>query len=381
MTDNIKSQPGFCYEFFKNQAFWSTRTGVGYNPCSFYSGYIKTDVDPQTAWYGPEHKELIKDIHKGKLIKGCNACYQEEKAGIVSRRMASQDLYENYLQETDIDPQPPTAIDYSVGNLCNLKCTICHPRHSSKWIDDWAQLFPDKNLDHYRFKKNQYITIDDLEYLSNIKIVHFHGGGDPLLSDAHIKLLRNIKHSKGLSDVRVFYNVNATNCVTQEVLELWSECRLVELYFSIDDIGNRFEYQRTGASWEHTVETINWFYNNMPVNHMFKINCTWGYLNIYYLDELINWHQKYFATNRLGDPVDLIFQKCIDTYSLDHIDSAVMNTLLERFEHYPQLKSLLNMLEISTQSHAPFWDIVDRTDKIRGLDYRALCPEWTALIS
>ena len=380
MTDDIKSQPGFCYEFFKNQAFWSTRTGVGYNPCSFYDGFIATDVDPQTAWYGVEHKELIKDISNGKLIEGCAACYRAEKAGLVSRRISSIDLYENYLQETDIDPQPPTAIDYSVGNLCNLKCTICNPSNSSKWIDDWAQLFPDKNLDHYRFRKNQYITIDDLEYLSNIKIVHFHGGGDPLLSDAHINLLRNIKQSKGLSDVRVFYNVNATNRVTQEVLELWSECRLVELYFSIDDIGNRFEYQRTGASWEHTVETINWFYNNMPVNHMFKINCTWGYLNLYYLDELYRWHKENFAENRLGDPVDLIFQKCLGAYSLDWVSAKTMQMLQDKFMDTPEIFNLLSILEVKETPHTEFWDIVSRTDIIRNLNFRKLCPEWSVLL-
>jgi len=55
VTIEIKQQPGFCYEFFKNQAFWSHSRGIGYNPCSYYNGFIATDVDPQAAWYGAEH--------------------------------------------------------------------------------------------------------------------------------------------------------------------------------------------------------------------------------------------------------------------------------------------------------------------------------------
>lgn len=381
MNNDIKSKPGFCYEIFKNQAFWSTRNTIGYNPCSYFKGYIVTDTTPDEAWHGAEHLAIIDSVTQGELIPGCQNCYREEKAGLVSRRMSSKELYENYHKDTDINlTDTPKALDYSVGNLCNLKCTICGPNNSSKWISDWAKLYPDTNMDNFLYRKDQYLTINDLEYLKNINSVHFHGGGDPLLSDAHIKLLYNIKQSKGLSDVRVFYNVNGTNRVTQEVLELWSECKLIELYFSIDDIGDRFEYQRTGASWEHTVETINWFYNNMPVNHMFKINCTWGYLNLFYLDELFLWHKENFAENRLGDSVELIFQKCLGTYSLDWLSSNTMNVLVDKFSKYPEISNLLAMLDVEEKPHTKFWDIVRRTDSIRNLDFCKLCPEWSLLL-
>ena len=381
MNNDIKSKPGFCYEIFKNQAFWSTRNTIGYNPCSYFKGYIVTDTTPDEAWHGAEHLAIIDSVTQGELIPGCQNCYREEKAGLVSRRMSSKELYENYHKDTDINlTDTPKGLDYSVGNLCNLKCTICGPNNSSKWISDWAKLYPDTNMDNFLYRKDQYLTINDLEYLKNINSVHFHGGGDPLLSDAHIKLLYNIKQSKGLSDVRVFYNVNGTNRVTQEVLELWSECKLIELYFSIDDIGDRFEYQRTGASWEHTVETINWFYNNMPVNHMFKINCTWGYLNLFYLDELFLWHKENFAENRLGDSVELIFQKCLGTYSLDWLSSNTMNVLVDKFSKYPEISNLLAMLDVEEKPHTKFWDIVRRTDSIRNLDFCKLCPEWSLLL-
>jgi len=381
VTIEIKQQPGFCYEFFKNQAFWSHGRGIGYNPCSYYNGFIATDVDPQAAWYGAEHKKIIKDIKAGKLIEGCSQCYLAEKAGLKSRRMGSKDLYENYFKDTDIETtKSPTALDYSVGNLCNLKCTICNPSNSSKWIDDWAQLFPDKNLDHYRFRKNQYIIIDDLEYLKEVRSVHFHGGGDPLLSDAHVQLLRNIEKSKGLADVRVFYNINATNRVDDSVLELWSKLEMVQLYFSIDDVGERFEYQRTGARWSNVLDTIEWYKQNMPSNHMFAINCVWGYLNLYYLDELYNWHKENFSKNRLGDPTNLIFQKCLGRYSLDWVSKKTMQLLKDKFRDIPEITSLLAMLNTQETPHTEFWDIVNRTDSIRNSDFRKLCPEWSKLL-
>lgn len=381
MNKDIKSKPGFCYEIFKNQAFWSARNTIGYNPCSFYRGYIATDTTPDQAWLGKEHRNIIDSVAQGELIPGCSNCYRAEQAGLVSRRMGSKELYENYHKDTDINlTDTPRALDYSVGNLCNLKCTICGPENSSKWISDWAKLYPDTSTDNFLYRKDQYVTIDDLEYLKNIKSVHFHGGGDPVLSDAHVKLLQNIEASKGLSDVRVFYNINATNRVSDDVLDLWSRCNIVELYFSIDDVEDRFEYQRTGASWEHTVETINWFYNNMPANHMFKINCTWGYLNLYYLDELYRWHKENFAENRLGDPVNLIFQKCLHTYSLDWVSAKTMQMLQDKFMDIPEIFNLLSILEVKETPHTEFWDIVSRTDIIRNLNFRKLCPEWSVLL-
>ena len=380
MLDNIKQQPGFCYEFFKNQAFWSYKNTIGYNPCSFFKGFIVTGVNPKEAWYGPEHKALIEKISNGELIDGCRACYQAERNGLTSRRQSSRELYENFYNDTDITENSPVGLDYSVGNLCNLKCTICNPENSSKWVEDWSQLYPNADVTDYLYRKNQYVEITDIKHLSKIRNVHFHGGGDPFLSDSHIRLLENIKKSKGLSDVRVFYNVNGTNQIDPAVLELWGECRLVEIYFSIDDIGDRFEYQRTGASWDHTVKTMMWYRNNLPVNHMLYINCTWGYLNLFYLDELYDWYVSHFNSNRLGDPVNLIFQKCNGDYQIDHLSLNSMNILRTKFKNRPELQNLLNMLEVSDKSHSVFWAKIKRLDKIRNTNFKELCPEWSELL-
>ena len=380
MSD-LKKQPGFCYEIFKNQAFWSVKDTVGYSPCCFYDGYIDTGVTPDQAWQSPGHLELIKKVTDGELIPGCVKCYKQEKNKLPSRRQASKDLYENHLNNDDVSKiDAPMAIDYSVGNLCNLKCTICSPTSSNKWISDWSKLYPTQNMDLFSYRKGQYITIEDLEYLKNIRFIHFHGGGDPLLSDEHIKLIQKVEKVKGLHDVRISYNVNATNRVTPEVLDLWSRCNLVELYFSIDDIGERFEYQRTGAKWQKAIDTMYWFRDNMPVNHMFNINCVWGYLNLYYLDELYYWHQKNFSTNRLNDPVKLLFQKCLREYSLDHINENAIQVLKRKFDNIPEILSLVNTLEVNNDDHNTFWNIVKRTDSIRETNFEKLCPEWAALL-
>ena len=378
----MKEQPGFCYELVKNIAFWSNSHGVSYNPCSFYQGFFDQRVSMDQAWHGSARKHLINLVSDGQLLPGCNTCYKEESAGRISRRQSSAKLYETFINETEIGSadQGPTGLDYSIGNLCNLKCMVCGPNNSSSWISDYQKIYPNRDVSNYVSRKSETLEITDDTILHNIKSVHFHGGGEPLLSDAHIRLLERIDRVKGLGDVRVFYNTNATVKVDDLVLELWSKCRLIELYFSIDDVGARFEYQRTGAVWNTVCDNIKWYYNNMPHNHMFNVNCVWSYLNLFYLDQLVDWHQTNLPSNRYGDQCNLIFQRAIGKFNITHINSNALSALKNKFKPYPVLMSLLADLTVSDQPHHNFWKAVNQIDQVRQSQFTSLCPEWSVVL-
>ena len=191
-----------------------------------------------------------------------------------------------------------------------------------------------EDLKKFKYDKFNQIETFSPDLLKNIKNLHFNGGGDPLMSSNHINLLNEIKKIKGLSNVRVFYNTNATHRASCELLELWQECRLIELYFSIDDVGDRFNYQRSRADWNAVVNNLTWYKDNMPHNHMFNINCTWSSLNLYYLPELVDWYQSNFLTNRYGDPVNLIFQRAIGKFNILHLSATVKESLFNRYLKY-----------------------------------------------
>ena len=57
-----------------------------------------------------------------------------------------------------------------------------------------------------------------------------------------------------------------------------------------------------------------------------------------------------------------------------------MNVLENKFQKIPEITSLLAMLNTQETPHTKFWDIVNRTDSIRNLDFRKLCPEWSKLL-
>lgn len=372
----------FCYEIYKNLAVWSQNGKLGYNPCSFYNGFFKTTdtLDIDSAWSSPERAHLKHCVENDIPIPGCDSCYKEERDGLESRRQGSKTLYEIFHQDKNIKLDSPQGLDYSVGNLCNLKCVICGPHNSSQWIPDYKKLFPLSPIDKFKYKKLEQIEITDASSLKNIKNIHFHGGGEPLMSNNHINLLKKIKELKGLDDVRIFYNTNGTQLVSDEILKIWEECKLVELYFSIDDVDSRFEYQRTGADWNSVKNNLKWFYDNMPHNHIFKINCCWGYLNLYYLDELYDWWSNNFKTNRYGDHTNLIFQKAIGLYSIDHLSESAINILNNKFKNYPEINSLVNSLKKSDLPHGDFWSNISRLDDIRNTKFQETFPDWSQLL-
>jgi len=380
----MKDKKYFCYEIYKNLAIWSRSERVGYSPCSYYHGRVSESdtFNLSGYWNSPERKTIMMQVENDQPISGCQSCYNLEQAGIKSRRQSSEELYETYHSDTNIDFLGPTGIDYSVGNLCNLKCVICGVHNSTSWIPDYQKLNPGKSIEIFRYKKHNQIEVDDPELLKNLKSVHFHGGGEPLLSSNHLNLLKKLKKVKGLSDVRIFYNTNGTVKPSQEVLDIWEECKLVEIYFSIDDIGERFDYQRPGSSWGHVVDTMKWFYENMPHNHMFNINCVWSCLNLYYLDELCDWYQANFKTNRYGDPVQLIFQKAVDECEINSVTAQAHSTLLEKFQNYPELIKLVQSLKVdNTAKPQDFLNYIQKLDAVRGNDFHSLCPEWSKLLT
>ena len=384
----IQSKKYFCYEIYKNLSIWSKNGKLNYGPCSFYSEYIKStdNFELDKVWNSAEHNRLKQLINENKPIPGCSACYKAELAGLESRRQGAAKLFENFFNDNNINLSGPQSIDYSVGNLCNLKCTTCGPENSTAWIPDYQQIYPTFNIEPLKYQKNNQIEVTDPALLKNIINVHFHGGGEPLLVDNHINLLKEIKQVKGLADVHVFYNTNGTIKPSAELLDLWNECRLVELYFSIDAVGERFNYLRYGADWQEVQNNLQWYRQHMPVNHMFKVNCTWGYLNVYYLTEVVDWHKEHFQTNRLGDPTNLIFQPThagnfLD-FSLKTISLDLLNLLKVRFANYPELLELLHMLRpTESVDHGKFWSDIEKVDQVRSTSYKETFPEWAGLIS
>ena len=107
----------------------------------------------------------------------------------------------------------------------------------------------------------------------------------------------------------------------------------------------------------------------------------WGYLNLYYLDELVEWQQSMFDTNRLGDSIKILFQKAIGDCAIDHVSAELKSKLIEKFKNHSMLLELVNSLEERDADHSKFLEYINKLDEIRGSSFNRLCPEFAALLS
>jgi hypothetical protein len=108
--------------------------------------------------------------------------------------------------------------------------------------------------------------------------------------DQHFDMLQGIV-DRGVADqVEIHYNTNGT-LFPDRGPEIWRHFKTVEIAFSVDDIGARFEYQRSNASWGTVKENINRFRimrESMP-NLQLQCCTTVNVFNVRYLDEVALW--------------------------------------------------------------------------------------------
>ena len=73
--------------------------------------------------------------------------------------------------------------------------------------------------------------------------------------------------------------------------EIWQYFKHVEIAFSIDDVGDRFEYQRSNAKWSEVCANIERFrgMRERNLNMTMQVCCTVNVFNIMSLDAVADW--------------------------------------------------------------------------------------------
>ena len=287
-----------CIDAFKNLDI-NLSNGLKIGACCLSLPIAVEKID----FYNNEYLQNIRNSWKqGIWPMACNKCKIVESQGGVSRRQGATNWYH---QNGITDTEPALVrLDYWTGDLCNLACVICDPSNSSVWKQELN--YPTD------FKKNKVNRFWEVLDTSQLRYVHFNGG-EPLLSKEHVKFLQALPN-KHL--IHINYNTNGTVQASQELLDLWSEYKLVQLDFSIDDIGARYEYQRYPAKWSEVADNLQWYIVNAPHNCMFAVNTTVSILNYHNLDNLNQWLQQNFHKSRFKDPIEHRQQPVVGRFAL-----------------------------------------------------------------
>ena len=339
-------------------------------------------------------QQLRQEFLAGEQPKTCRRCWAEEDAGRTSKRMHTL----NRLKHMGISPEwtedskPLMFLDLKLGNICNLKCRICGSWSSSQFATEELKFVKDKKESfHYTMltagawpRANGKFWTELEQSLIDIRYLEFTGG-EPFLIQEHFDLLQTLVNRGVAHQVEIHYNTNGTE-YPDHAEAIWSHFKHVEIAFSIDDVGSRFEYQRTNARWNEVCANIAKFRDMRKRNNNISLQvcCTVNIFNVLYLADVARWiNQQEFNFvywNMLHDAPWLSIAHLpinAKTHIADHLNRQSFPP-----EYYDEILKIIEFMQKGTSGDRQvIIDNIQRLDQRRNEGLTLVEPELAKILN
>jgi uncharacterized Fe-S cluster-containing radical SAM superfamily protein len=264
----------------------------------------------------------------------CKRCHELETSGQQSMRQASFDWI------PELSHNDPISVEIFLDNTCNAACTICNEASSSLWH---AQNQKFKNLpivvntnkntiDHHIDEIFKTYPMENLKYL---KIF----GGEPLMTDTHIKFLSRLPNPK---NVTLHYTTNGSIFPNKATLDIWDKFHTVIFAASIDGINEQFDYVRWPLKWSKVSKNLIKLKNKNIHNLLFRIEFTINWLNAYYYDQVEDWVEQNLSANLSGDKTEINLHPCVGVWDINRMPVSLRNIIKNK---YPEQSKLHNFVK------------------------------------
>jgi MoaA/NifB/PqqE/SkfB family radical SAM enzyme len=278
---------------------------------------------------------------------------------------------------SDVVNGDPSFLELQFDRTCNGGCIMCGPEYSSFW-------------QHELRKDNQlYITNDKRDYLSEIlekidiqkvRRINFLGG-EPLLAEHDNRLLPIIDRPEL---VDIYYATNGSIYPTDEKIEMWSKFNNINMSFSIDGIGDKFNYIRYPLKWD-VVETNVSKLCGLELGNKYlhiSMNYTVNIFNLFYYDEIHEWFYKTGPFRKIGPHDDcstfdikarhLNYNPAGGILSPRSVTPKLYNMLLEKYGPNHFVTTTVSNTNLEPSGILKYMEDIDRR---RNLNWRKIFPE------
>lgn len=349
-----------------------------------------------------QFEEVRQAMLRGEKVDGCWKCYKEEAHAGYSMRTAYNDMY------PDINVKQPELkyLEVSFGNYCNLSCRTCNSKLSTTWYDDDVKL--DGLYDKVQpFPKIMEVPFtwntEDFKHIEEIKFV----GGEPMLNPNFPKFLETVLQTGRGKDITLIIFSNTSWFPKNKTIDLLKQFKKVYIWMSIDAYGDRNDYVRNKSKW-NVVDSCaqKWLDLEQQTGTIGTVlTPTLNFLNIYSVDELIDWwlenrnkrdlklHRRNETDERYNGG-DIVFSSVYhpEEYSLQHVPNkqelidkyeaklATYNfeTPNERWVITRMYKKVIGMLHKDLDAKVDLIPIIQHTkdlDMLRNQDFKKALPE------
>lgn len=261
----------FCIAPFKNLVIGTDGELL---PCCDYM--IKgPDIKEFDVWKDSTLKELQSNVIAGKIDPGCHNCIRkEDNQYYQSHRQFLNNKYKNEIDkivsdfENGVVPQLDR-VEFRVANYCNLKCRMCGEYASSSITAEYQKnkekynsisLYMDVNKT-YRWWEQPGILEKIKNLLSSTNEVSL-AGGEPLIVEEFINMLGQLSNSFSLGITTSLYVKN------KHILDKIKSLYQINLYVSLEGIGEHNDYVRSGSDWTVIEENINYIKSSNVLVHI-----------------------------------------------------------------------------------------------------------------
>jgi MoaA/NifB/PqqE/SkfB family radical SAM enzyme len=325
------------------------QTDGNISPCCMSSvhdgnelGNLRLNPDLMAGWNSEKMKALRLNMLRGEKSSICSNCYAHEDIGKVSERNQYNKDYRHYYsrvlstaKDGSIKEKSIPLIDIRFSNKCNYKCRICNSDYSTLWFEEEIKLgkTPDADNQEKKAATDQAAFYESFKkLLPGVKRLHF-AGGEPLFMDEHYQVLDHLI-GIGKTDLTLSYNTNFSTLRYKQnnLVKLWNKFKQIDIWASLDGMGERGDYQRKGQKWETIEKNIRTIQAECPTAN-FGINITVSIFNVLHLPSFLQYiiDQKLAECERIN-LYPLYYPHHFSILQLpDTIKAEVVNKL-EKFE-------------------------------------------------
>jgi MoaA/NifB/PqqE/SkfB family radical SAM enzyme len=339
---------------------------------------------------------LRKQFLRAEQPETCRKCWAVEDAGGTSKRMHTLNRLKHMIADETWtqDPKPLAFLDLKLGNICNLKCRICGSWSSSTFAVEEIEFSPiaeKKTGFHYQMLKQGAWAKDNQDFWEEIKnlseqirYIEFTGG-EPFMIREHFRFLERIVDMGIADQVEIHYNTNGTQ-FPDTAEDVWQHFKTVEIAFSIDDVGARFEYQRANAVWsevEHNIARFMAMRDHRP-NIQLQACITVNVFNVVYLETVANWADQqgfdFVYWNMLHEARHFSIAALPDTAKqaiVEKLSTAAVST-----KSQAEIKSVIDfMMQGQSLDGTQLLDQITITDQRRKQSLADVEPEFAKIIN
>lgn len=345
-------------------------------PCCWIGNSKKLNIVNATDADFKEYKSQLEQIND--WIPECNFCREKELKGIDSPRQLADTNMTGVGIYNEEEIGNITSLELQIDSNCNAACLMCGEYNSTTWqkyniggIDNKTN--SNKEIDLLANNKTQERLKSIIKFvdLSKINLIVFLGG-EPLGVDLHKQLLRLVQQNKPLNQVALRYITNGSVRPDLETIDLWKQSKSVKIVFSIDGIGEHFNYLRWPLQWNQVESNIRYFIDlNIP-SVTFGISSVISPFNIFYYDRYLEWEANIFKDSNMTQGFSKAFEStgAVNTSS---IPPGLINEISKKYLNHPWL--VKRMRQFDSGCYDTFIKYVTTHDQKRNLDWKKVFPE------